>query len=86
MPTISAFYGMLIQMSFRDHVAPHFHVTYGDFKATIDIRKVMLLGGSLPRRALNLALDWTELHQTELLENWQLCAAMQNPQPVSPLE
>lgn len=86
MPIICTFYGMLIQMFFRDHVPPHFHVTYGEFKATIDINKVTLLGGSLPRRALNLVLDWTELHQIELLENWQLCAAMQHPKPIAPLE
>lgn len=86
MPTISTFYGMLIQMSFRDHVAPHFRVTYGDFMATIDIHKMTLLGGALPRRALSMVLDWTELHQEELLENWQLCASMQHPKPISPLE
>ncbi|WP_295990145.1 DUF4160 domain-containing protein [Rugamonas sp.] len=86
MPTISAFYGMLIQMCFRDHVPPHFRVAYGDYTASIDINKMELLGGALPRRALDLVLDWTELHQAELLENWRLCAARQAPLPISPLE
>ena len=36
-PTISAFYGILIQMFFDDHAPPHFHVKYGEFKAVIDI-------------------------------------------------
>jgi hypothetical protein len=26
--------------------------------------------GNLPRRATQLVLDWTELHQAELLEDW----------------
>ena len=38
MPTISAFYGILIQMFFDDHAPPHFHVKYAEFKAVIDIQ------------------------------------------------
>lgn len=30
MPTISAFYGILIRMYFGDHPPPHFHVRYGE--------------------------------------------------------
>lgn len=86
MPTISAFYGILIQMFFKDHAPPHFHVKYGDFKAVIDINSLSLLNGKLPRRALNLVLDWAELHQAELLEDWRLCEEMQNPKPIAPLE
>ncbi|WP_445230595.1 DUF4160 domain-containing protein [Duganella rhizosphaerae] len=86
MPTISIFYGLVIQMFFRDHLPPHFHVRYGEFKATIDIRKQELMGGRLPPRALGLVLDWTDLHQDELLENWRLCESMQAPNPISPLE
>jgi hypothetical protein len=29
-PTISAFYGILIQMFWRDHALPHFHALYGE--------------------------------------------------------
>jgi hypothetical protein len=86
MPTISSFYGILIQMFFVDHAPPHFHVKYGEFKAVIDIRKMQLAEGTLPRRALSLVLDWTELHQTELLDDWQLCQDMQQPKKIAPLE
>ncbi len=41
MPTISMFYGMLIQMYWDDHAPPHFHAIYGDHQATIDIRGLM---------------------------------------------
>lgn len=37
MPTISAFYGIVIQMFFNDHAPPHFHAKYAEFKASIDI-------------------------------------------------
>ena len=73
-------------MFFKDHVPPHFHVKYGEFKAVIDINALSLLHGQLPRRALSLVLDWAELHQAELREDWRLCEEMQNPNPIAPLE
>jgi len=54
MPTISAFYGILIQMFWQDHAPPHFHALYGEFEALIDIRTLAVIRGSLPRRALAL--------------------------------
>ena len=38
MPTITRFYGILIQMYFGDHAPPHFHALYAEFEALIDIR------------------------------------------------
>ncbi|MEO5934713.1 MAG: DUF4160 domain-containing protein [Duganella sp.] len=86
MPTISAFYGLIIQMFFKDHAPPHFHVKYAEYKAIIDIKGLSLIEGKLPRRALSLVLDWAELHQVERLADWQLCQDMQNPKPIAPLE
>ena len=86
MPTISAFYGILIQMFFRDHAPPHFHVKYAEHKAIIDIQALSMIEGDLPRRALNLVLDWAELHQSELLADWNLCQNMEHPLPIAPLE
>ena len=75
MPTISAFYGLIIQMYFREHAPPHFHVKYGDYKAVVDIRRLQLTDGQLPRRAANLVLDWAELHQQELLKKTEIYAS-----------
>jgi hypothetical protein len=86
MPTISTFYGIYIFMFFRDHAPPHFHVKYGEYKALIDIQRLTLIEGQLPRRALNLSLDWAELHQSELLEDWHLCQNMMQPKQIAPLE
>ena len=38
MPTISAFYGILIQIFWRDHAPPHFHALYAEHEALINIR------------------------------------------------
>ncbi len=61
MPTISIFYGIMIRMFFSDHPPAHFHALYGDFQATSDIDELRVLEGQLPRRALELVLDWAEL-------------------------
>ncbi len=69
MPVISAFYGIIIAMLFDDHNPPHFHVTYGEYRALITI-KDGLVQGTLPRRALNMIYEWLDLHRDELMENW----------------
>ena len=86
MPTISTFYGILIRMFFNDHVPPHFHVQYAEFRATVDIQTLTVSTGQLPRRAQELVLDWAELHQQELLEDWQLCTTKQQPKQIAPLK
>ena len=85
MPTISVFYGILIQMFWHDHEPPHFHVRYAEHKATIDIRTLELLSGALPRRALAFVLEWAQEHRSELMENWDLCAQRQPPNRIAPL-
>ena len=86
MPTISKFYGILIRMFFNDHAPPHFHAEYGEFKAVVNIQELSIMEGSLPRRAQQLVLDWAELHQQELLEDWHLCMAKEQPRPIAPLQ
>jgi hypothetical protein len=86
MPTISAFYGLLIRMFFNDHAPPHFHVQYAEFNATVDIQSLTIASGTLPRRAQGLVLDWAELHQQDLMEDWQLCMNKQQPNPIEPLK
>ena len=70
MPEISRFYGIIIRMFFNDHLPPHFHASYPDYSAQIDIRTGDIINGELPRRALRLVQDWTELHRPELIKNY----------------
>jgi hypothetical protein len=56
------------------------------FKATVDIQALTVSSGQLPRRAQELVLDWAELHQQELLEDWQLCMDKQQPKQIEPLK
>ena len=85
MPTISTFYGILIQMFWKDHAPPHFHALYAEDEALIDIRTLDVIEGQLTRRALALVLEWAQEHRTELVENWELCAHNQSPKKIRPL-
>jgi hypothetical protein len=85
MPTISAFYGIMIRMFFNDHAPPHFHASYGEFEATIDHGTLELMEGQLPRRALSLVQEWAIIHREELMEDWRLCRENARPAKIDPL-
>jgi hypothetical protein len=72
MPTISFFYGILIQMYWNEHNPPHFHAKYGEYEALIGINDFSLIRGKLPPKALALVVEWASIHQKELLLNWEL--------------
>jgi hypothetical protein len=85
MPTISAFYGILIRMFFNDHAPPHFHARYGEFEATVHIETLDVVEGQLPRRALMLVQEWGRIHREELLDNWRRCRENATPSKIEPL-
>ncbi len=85
MPIISRFLGIIISMYWNDHLPPHFHAKYGEYEVTVSI-KTGVIEGKFPKRALRLVLEWCELHQDELIENWELCRNREMPKPIKPLE
>lgn len=86
MPTISTFFGIVIQMFWREHSPPHFHALYGEHEALIDIRTMEVIAGELPRRALALTIEWAVEHRNELMEDWTLCQSKRMPHKIAPLE
>lgn len=86
MPIISRFFGIIIRMFFNEHAPPHFHAEYGEYRAVINIRTLEVMEGRLPRRATELVLDWAELHQQELIRDWDLCQQHIQPREIEPLE
>jgi hypothetical protein len=73
MPTISQFFGIVIQMFWHEHARPHFHARYGEHEALIDIRTLEVIRGSLPIRALSLTAEWPIEYRAEWMEDWALC-------------
>jgi uncharacterized protein DUF4160 len=71
MPTISIFFGVIIQMYWTDHPPPHVHAYYGGFEALFAIETGRTIGGRLPPKVERLVRDWVLARQNELMENWQ---------------
>jgi hypothetical protein len=69
-PEISRFYGIIIRMFFNDHNPPHFHATYSEYSAQINIDTGDVINGELPARAHKLVREWVELHRVELVKNY----------------
>jgi len=86
MPTLRVFYGIVVQMFWRDHNPPDFHALYGEHEALVDLRDLRTIRGSLPRRAMALVLEWAAEHREELMEDWNLCSQLKPPKPIEPLK
>jgi hypothetical protein len=71
MPTISIFYGIVVQMYWRDHAPPHFHAYYQGFEGLFDISTGEVIAGQLPPKPRKIVKEWAALNQSELLENWE---------------
>ena len=46
---------------------------------------IELIGGDLPRRQRRLVEAWAEIHQRELLDDWELLQAGRPPFKIEPL-
>ena len=85
MPEISVFFGIKVTMYYDDHNPPHFHADYNGQRVLVDILKGRILKGAFPSKQLKLILVWTEIHQDELMENWELAKNNEPLKPIAPL-
>ena len=88
MPVISMFYGIIVSMYFidnRQHKKPHIHVKYQGREAVIAIPEGEVLEGSLPPAKMKLVAAWVEIHQDELMADWDLAVSGQHPYKIDPL-
>lgn len=89
MPTISMFYGILIRMFFRDiekHNLPHLHAEYQGETAVYSIPDGEILAGTMTPKKHKLIVAWIEIHQDELLADWELAVNGQKPFPIKGLD
>ena len=73
MPELSRFFGIIVRMYMEVEyrtVFPFPCVLSNDV-AVFGVNPVELIAGSLPRRQTRLVEAWAELHQTELLTDWE---------------
>lgn len=88
MPVISMFYGVIVLMYYfdnRKHHQPHIHVQYADEEAVVAIPDGSVIEGSIRTAKLKLVQAWIEIHQDELMANWQLAVNGQAVFKIEPL-
>lgn len=89
MAVISLFYGIIISMYFfdkRQHQIPHIHVKYQDQEAVFAIPTGDILEGSLKPNKYKLVQAWIEIHQDDLLADWELASAGESVFKIDPLK
>jgi shikimate kinase len=88
MAVISMFYGIIVSMYFldnRQHHVPHIHVKYQEQEAVISIPQGELLEGELKPNKMKLLQAWIEIHQEELMADWELAIHGENVFKIEPL-
>ena len=88
MPVISMFYGMVIMMFYMDnkeHKLPHIHVRCQGEKSVFEIPSGRLLAGKIPSNKRKLVEAWIEIHQIELMKDWELSVSGTKPNKIKPL-
>ena len=86
MPIVSRFFGIIISMYYNDHQPPHFHIRYGEYRAQMAIETLAIIEGELPRRVVNLTMEWAALHRDELRVDWELARNGQPLERIVPLD
>ena len=82
------FFGIIIRMYYapKEHNPPHIHAYYQDFKAVINLLNGEVMEGELPTKQIRLVLAWLEIHQDELIADWNLCQNGEKPFAIEPLK
>ena len=89
MPELSRFFGIIIRMFAEvgvQHHIPHFHAYYQEAVGIFSVDPVDMIAGSLPRRQRRLVEAWAELHQSELMADWNTLQEGKSPRPIAPLK
>ena len=88
MPVISMFYGVIVLMYYfdnRKHQQPHIHVQYSGEEAVVSIPSGEVIEGAIRANKLKLVQAWIEIHQDDLMANWQLAVNGQKVFKIEPL-
>jgi len=85
MPIISAFFGIVIRMYYKEHEPAHFHADHAGQQAKFDFGGEVIAGAIASRSALRRIRAWAELHRAELDSNWAKMKAGQPLEAIAPL-
>ena len=65
----------------REHPPRHIHIKYGEYEAVMELEKLEIIDGSIPKKCHQLVKEWAEAHRLELIKMWDT----QKFHPIEPL-
>jgi len=89
MAVIAMFYGIIVSMYYfdtRQHHQPHIHVKYQGQEVVLSIPEGEVLAGKLKINKMKLVQAWIEIHQEELMADWELASNGENIFKITPLK
>ncbi|BBB24433.1 conserved hypothetical protein [Isorropodon fossajaponicum endosymbiont JTNG4] len=63
----------------------HIHAEYGKFEVSFEIETGEILSGSIPNKKIKLVQAWMEIHQEELIADWNLASKGDDVFKIKPL-
>lgn len=88
MAVISMFYGIIVSMYYFDnrrHHLPHIHIRCQGEEAVFTIPDGELLEGKMTKSKRKLLQAWIEIHQDELMADWELAINGEQVFQIDPL-
>ena len=88
MAVISMFYGIIVSMYFfdnRQHHLPHIHVRFQGREVVLAIPNGDVLEGEIRGNKLKLVQARIEIHQDELMADWELASQGESVFQIDPL-
>ena len=89
MAVLAMFYGIIVSMYYLDnrrHHLPHIHVKYQSQEVVLSIPDGEVLEGELRRNKMKLVQAWIEIHQDELIADWELASQGEAVFRIDPLK
>jgi hypothetical protein len=85
-PIISAFFGIVIRMFYKEHEPPPVHAEHSGQRAKFTFDGDQLAGEIRSRKARERIREWSRRHRAELEANWEKMKAGQPLESIAPLQ
>ncbi len=89
MAVIAMFYGIIVSMYYFDnkkHNLPHVHIKYQGDEAIFSIPDGKIIEGEIKTSKRKLIEAWIEIHQDELMADWELAINGEEVFKIDPLK
>jgi hypothetical protein len=89
MAVIAMFYGIIVSMYYFDnkkHNLPHVHIKYQGDEAIFSIPDGKIIEGEIKTNKRKLIEAWIEIHQDELMADWELAINGEEVFKIDPLK